>query len=367
MASSLPGTPIVGFYNKETHDFEGHNKEWRVEDGELIFDDATQAYGFVDLGAKVWFQKFLDDNQVEREYLVTEGYLWTQYPEVERILSHGNNQSMELDGNTVKGQWAENDNNPFPFFIINEAIISKLCILGEDVEPCFEGANISSPTIQFSFSKSFKEDFARMVNEVKQLLESKGGESQLEEKEKDLSTQENSVEETEFKKEEKKPEEKKKGEEKEEICEECGKPVSECTCKKKKKDYEALESEFSALNSKFEALAAEKAELESKVNELTTFYNNVQREKKQAMIDSFFMLSDNDKKDVIENIDKYSVDDIESKLSVICVRNKVSFSKEEDKTEETPAYTFNLLTPDSDVNTPEWVLKAREVAKTMES
>ena len=47
---------------------------------------------------------------------------------------------MELDERFVEGSWTDFDNNGYSFFIINEAIISKLCILGEEVEPCFEGA-----------------------------------------------------------------------------------------------------------------------------------------------------------------------------------------------------------------------------------
>ena len=38
------------------------------------------------------------------------------------------------------------------------------------------------------------------------------------------------------------------------------------------------------------------------------------------------MLNDEDKSDVIANIDSYSLDDIEAKLSIICVRNKVNFN-----------------------------------------
>jgi hypothetical protein len=34
----------------------------------------------------------LDDGEHEREYLMTEGYLWTgQYPEAQRIIDEGNN------------------------------------------------------------------------------------------------------------------------------------------------------------------------------------------------------------------------------------------------------------------------------------
>lgn len=77
MAKSLPGCPIVGFYNETKGDFEAHNQIIDVSNGEWRFKDTTQAYGFVDLNAKVWFQKFMDDG-VEHEYLMTEGYLWTE-------------------------------------------------------------------------------------------------------------------------------------------------------------------------------------------------------------------------------------------------------------------------------------------------
>jgi hypothetical protein len=53
----------------------------------------------------------LDDGLVEREYLVTEGYIWTGvYPESERIISKGNNQSMELDEKSLKATWTKDDN-----------------------------------------------------------------------------------------------------------------------------------------------------------------------------------------------------------------------------------------------------------------
>ena len=143
LANSLPGSPIVGFYNENTQDFEQHNRELVLKDGVFAFKDATRPYGFVDLNAKAWFQKF-SDNGVEHEYLMTEGWLWTgQYPECQRILTQGNNQSMELDDKIIDAHWSKDANGNKQFFIINEAIISKLCILGEDYEPCFEGAQIS--------------------------------------------------------------------------------------------------------------------------------------------------------------------------------------------------------------------------------
>ena len=114
MANSLPGSPIVGFYNEEKGDFEEHNRIIDISNGQFKIKDTTRPYGFVDLGAKVWFQKFLDDGEFEREYLMTEGYIWTgQYPESQRIIERGNNQSMELDQNFIDAHWSkDNKGNP---------------------------------------------------------------------------------------------------------------------------------------------------------------------------------------------------------------------------------------------------------------
>ena len=60
---------------------------------------------------------------------------------------------MELDENTINGDWATNYNTGMEFFIINDAIFSKLCILGEDVEPCFEGSSVTAPNVSASFTK----------------------------------------------------------------------------------------------------------------------------------------------------------------------------------------------------------------------
>lgn len=55
---------------------------------------------------------------------------------------------MELDGD--QGFWTEDLNSGQRIFIYNEALVKKLCVLGEDIEPCFEGAQFS----QFSLKDS---------------------------------------------------------------------------------------------------------------------------------------------------------------------------------------------------------------------
>ena len=78
------------------------------------------------------------------------------------------------------------------------------------------------------------------------------------------------------------------------------------------------------------------------------------------------MLSDEDKKDVIENKVNYTLDEIESKLAVICFKKKVNFNLEdkeeiEDNKNEKVVTTFNMNTS-TDLSTPDWV---KEVENTM--
>ena len=461
MANSLPGCPIVGFYNEEKGDFEEHNRIIDISNGKFEIKDTTRPYGFVDLNAKVWFQKYLDDGMKEHEYMMTEGWLWTgQYPECQRILTNGNNQSMELDEDTIDAHWSKDDNGDPKFFIINEAIISKLCTLGEANEPCFEGANIAAPTIQFAFEDGFKEQLFSMMNELKDLLNKEekkvftryaveigdalwtalyshvegiyGIESVCEDGEQkfavltaddkyyrlDFSINEENVvefaaevsdlegyepaEEPQFdpaavaeykakKDEEKNPPKKddegSEGGEKEK-CPKCGKPKSECECEgeddddedddKKKKgkkekynleeiqEYVELSEKYSALETDYSNAQQRIDDLESQIATLTEFKNKVDRAEKQKMIDSFSVLSDEEKKDVIENIDTYSLDDIEAKLSIICVRNKVSFNLDDDKNKGNDPTTFSLNGGmNGDESVPAWIKAIRSVASEM--
>lgn len=383
LANSLPGSPIVGFFNENKEDFEEHNWELKLQDGEIKFESTTRPYGFVDLGAKVWFQKFLDDG-VEHEYLVTEGYLWTgQYPEAQRVIEKGNNQSMELDERFVEGSWTDFDNNGYSFFIINEAIISKLCILGEEIEPCFEGAQITK--VQYSFDESFKNKLFALMNEVKQVLD-KGGVSVNEDNklvEEEVLEEQEPISEDPVSEEAEVPEDTNvesepavEGDEpetefadkddEEEVCPKCGKPLDECTCDEdedKKEKFSLNEiPEYVELKNSYDSLKADYDTLKAERDALCSFKAKIDKEQKQAMIDSFYMLSDSDKKDVIENIDTYSLDDIEAKLSIICVRNKVNFSLDDDDDKE-GVMTYSLNSDDADDSVPAWVAALRETAK----
>jgi hypothetical protein len=55
MANSLPGSPIVGYYNESKEDFEEHNRVIDISNGKFEIKDTTRPYGFVSMDAKVWF------------------------------------------------------------------------------------------------------------------------------------------------------------------------------------------------------------------------------------------------------------------------------------------------------------------------
>ena len=181
MAQTLPGCPIVGYYIENKEDFGDHGEQIIIDGEGVKFKKLTKPYGFVAPDSKIWFQEFQDTdefgNVTIREYLMTEGYLWTgQYEECQRVIDNGNPQSMELDEKTLKGHWSTNTNKGVEFFIINDAMFSKLCILGEDVEPCFEGASVTAPDVSSKFSKddSFIPSLFSMIEQLKTTLQEGG-------------------------------------------------------------------------------------------------------------------------------------------------------------------------------------------------
>ena len=367
MANSLPGCPIVGAYIENKEDFGDHGEVIRIEDGEIHFSCKTIPYGFVGLDSDVWFQKFMDTdefgNEIEREYMMTTGYLWTeQYEEAKSVIEDGKGQSMELDGETMEGHWATDNNSGIEFFIINDAIFTKLCILGDDVEPCFEGASIKSPEVNKAFSRdtSFGRTLYTMMNELKDALQNKGGsempkqETQVAE---DALFENNGVEKAtegdgaakdeEFanKKEESKPE---KEDDSDDEAANDDAEQEDYGCKKKKSaEKNSLEEDYAKLENEFNELKDNFALLENEVEELRAFKLNKVNEEKDALINKYHMLSEEDKADIVANKENYSLDEIESKLALIYVQKNVDFEsvdgvKENDANEADPITTFSL-------------------------
>ena len=398
MAKTLRGAPIVGYWKKDTEDFGDHGQRVIIDDEGIKFECLTVPYGFVAPNARVWFQEFEDTNDfgetILREYLMTTGYLWTgQFEECKSAVEgEGKPHSMELDEETLKGHWSSNQKG-MDFFIINDAIFSKLCILGSEVEPCFEGSSVTAPNVSASFTKvddTFKQTLFSMMQDLESAL--KGGQHMdntvvdngivVEEpvvepvvEEPIIVVEEPTVEEpvpTEPTTEPTIDGDPSFAASQEPVVEEpaaepvivepATEPAQEPTIEERYAALEAqhaeLQESYSALENQFNELQSNFTALQGAHTELVEFKRQIDDAKKDQMIESFYMLTDEDKQEVVANKANYTVEDIEEKLSVICFRKKVNFdsdntSKNNNKTEE-PVVTFTM-TGTGTGSKPAWI------------
>ncbi len=310
---------------------------------------------------------------------MTTGYLWSgQFEELTKVINEGQPQSMELDSESLKGHWATDNNLGVDFFIINDATFSKLCILGDNVEPCYEGASVTSPKVSQNFTSDsdFQQTLFTMMNDLQTALNSKGGlnmsenellnesaetvkepvlEHELETPADETANEElapadeeftetepvddttavvETVEETADEFVDKKKEEEDDSDDKDEDDSEEGDDDDE---KKKPANQHSLEE--------FEALQAELESLRAEIKELREFKLNVENQQKDALIASYHMLSDEDKAEVIAHKSEFSLDEIKAKLAVIYVEKNVNFDMidgQEEVEDSTPAMTFSL-------------------------
>ena len=386
MAKTLRGAPIVGYYKKDKQDFADHGEQLIWDDQGIHFNCLTKPYGFVAPNAEVWFQDFEDQddfgNSIVRTYLMTTGYLWSgQFEQAQQVLDEGGKpHSMELDEKSLKGKWSTNIKQDMEFFIINDAIFSKLCILGDDVEPCFEGSAITAPQVSASFTldDNFKHTLFEMMQELTYAL--KGGNIVADIKDKVPEVQEEKVEitstdfaienqdnankslstENEINTESTESTFEKKDDDEEESSEEGATSDSDDDKDDDDDDKDKDKQKYTVLEEQFNNLQADYTALENEVKELRLFKEKVENKQKDDLINQFYMLSEEDKKDVIENKVKYSLEEIESKLAVICFKKKVNFnldnpSENEDRKKEVEKSITTFNVDNKEDLTPEWV------------
>ena len=392
IGKTLRGAPIVGYYRDSKEDFTDHGEKIIIDDEGIKFECQTVPYGFVAPDAKVWFQNFEDNdgmgNTVVHKYLMTTGYLWTdQFPESSLPVEEGRPQSMEFQKKSVQGHWETNYDNGMDFFIINDAIIQKICILGDDVEPCFEGASVTAPDVstKFTLDDNFRHTLYSMMQDLKNALN--GGGQQMENLENTVVVEnENTDPATEFTQTEEVNAEttsevndntedtsapadyvKKDDEEDDKSTNDEGEKDpdddpdndkdDEDDDKNGAKKYELLEEELNTLKESYSTL-------QSQYQELVNFKNEIDNQKKDALIAEFYMLSDEDKADVISNKEEYTLDEIKAKLSVICFDKKINFTlnKEADDKKEEDIVTYTL-NDNADNSLPDWVKAVKEQEK----
>lgn len=325
LISTLPYTPVKGIYNEEDKDFAAHSipSEGRI-------------YGVVPEKNNFRWEKHLDDDGIEREYACVDVIYYTGiYEEASEINTKA--QSMELYRPSIQGSWKVIDGEEY--FVFEDASFLGLQVLGEKVEPCFEGASF------FALYEDLIKKIEEKEKEVEQYTEA--------------STEETPTEETE------KVEEENKGEVEEEVTEapeadaevapeaseetEPETPVEDVTedapsaSEEKVEEVEEtsdgnvaeaesgenfstkiseLETTISTLTMERDNAFSKITELEGKIQELTglcetlsTYKKNIEDTKKLAIINEY---ADKLSEEVLEryrsNLDAYSENDLDMHL-----------------------------------------------------
>lgn len=129
LISTLPGVPVKGIYDGT--DYTDHGEE----------RNEGQVYGFVPEQNNFAWEENVDADGIAHTYACCDVYLFTAlYPEASDIV--GKSQSMELFEPTLQYHWAMIHGQKFVVF--EHGSFLGLQVLGDHVEPCFEGASFFS-------------------------------------------------------------------------------------------------------------------------------------------------------------------------------------------------------------------------------
>lgn len=171
------GCPVVGLWDYEKQDFTDHS-----------VSDRKKAYGFIPENPNFAWEEAIDYSEDgKHEYAAFDVVLWTKaFHEANLIIDHP--LSMEINPDTINGDFiVVNGNYCFRF---TSAEMLGVCVLGYDVEPCFEGASF----IDVNDSNEFKRLF--QIDKHQALLtynKNKGDTSMDDEKEKNTPVEEFAV------------------------------------------------------------------------------------------------------------------------------------------------------------------------------
>jgi len=159
LITSLPYTPVKGIYDKFEEDYADHGAS----------REYGRIYGIVPENPNATWEDHIDEDGEKRSYLCCDVLVFTAlYEEAKDIV--GKSQSMELYSPSIKGRW-ENMNGQ-EVYHFEDGCFLGLQILGDKVEPCFEGAAF------FSLYKDLTELVKQIENEYS-LNSHKGGQSDM--------------------------------------------------------------------------------------------------------------------------------------------------------------------------------------------
>ena len=346
IASAIRGdTPVIGFYDPESEGWAGHT-------GPLL----ASAYGYVE-NFEGW-QPFKDTDGVERDYAVFSVVLFNKYYKEANFIV-GQHQSMELDRESIEGDWANIGGEEY--FVYTKASIMGLCVIG-DHEPCFSVSTFFSKD-----DKNYKsqyEKFSSLLSGLKEQVEEaefnkKGGEQPMNELENIETPVENTVEDT--------PEQAQNFEEAPAADgtpvedEPAAEPTTEETPAETPAedpvDFEALQAQIETLqnannelttnyenaqariaeleqalanaNASFETATARITELETSVAEYAAERAHVEEENKNNLIEKYAKVIDEEEISAIRaEVSNFSYSELESKLAITFANKQMAGSEE---------------------------------------
>lgn len=393
LAASIPGTPIIGLYNYDTEDFEGHG-------------DGQSAFGFVPLEPNPTWVK-IDENGKEREYLEVDVVVWDgRFEEAKNILSENKSLSMELNPATLKGTMVRRGEHMY--YNITNAEFAGITVLGEDVEPCFKDAGFlnaySHMVSEYAkYMNNMQENEEGGINHMENIDEVKVdevvepevnteetetevvvdevAEAEVEAEEESatdvevveettietdeqpadvVSSEEAPTEETEFAADEDKKEEseeesddKEDDKEDEKECPECGE--NPCVCKNscdKEKEYTLKIAELEAQN---ESLTQE-------LNAAREALNKYTRKEKLEIITKFSTKLENGEEliaSLTEKVDELTKDEIKAELGSALVAQIEAEEVVEEETEEAPSNFSLNINVENELGNTAWDLVKR--------
>lgn len=369
MIRSIGGTPVIGIFNANKDDFEGHG-------------EGQSAYGFIPLepnATKVEITEELLGLPVKRVYYEVDVVIWDgRFPEAAKILGEEKSLSMELNPETIQGEFEVYEDKHYVRFTNAEFI--GITVLGNDKTPCFKDAgflqvytsmlsayetfvkghesenNIGGKDMSVIEKVDSTEVENTIVNEEIETVETPEVETSEEETEVEAPVETEEVtedadvdvtEETDFEEEEatETPEEEVEDEESEneEDSEEADEEAAEETEAEEEPTTEPSEEEEVETDST-EALTAKVQELESKLEAYETA-------EKTALVDRFSKkINDTDFISGI-NVKEYSVESLKAALGAKLAEQVLS---EEAKDESVPGMNYSFVNL-VDKKTDSWV------------
>lgn len=362
LLKTLPYTPVGGIWESDIEDFTDHGGPGAAA------REKFQTFGVVPENPNVTWEEHLDNDGVMRRYACCDVYLWTaRYKAAREIPKKA--QSMELYIDSIKGQWKRS--GAVEYYEFTDGHFFGLLALGDDVEPCFEGAAF------YGFDSSAKEFFEELKNytlsatkehiggtEMEKDLEQTVEETPVVEDNEVETPTEEPVEAPVVEEPTKEPTEEPTTESTEESVEEpteepteesteesaTEEPVEEPTTdesteepveetveelvEEPAQDYEALNTRISELESQVSEYETQIASYQSQIAELTAYRDEAETEKKKELVNKYSsLLGEEICSEYTAKLGEYSYKELKSEISmrVLDENEETLFSKDETK------------------------------------